>query len=389
VAIYLDHNATTPVAASVREAMAPYLADQFGNPSSGHPLGRAARRALESARERIAAYLGAGADEVLLVGSGSEANNLALRGAALAEKRPGRNTVVTQCTEHPSVLRTCDALRRLHGYRVVELGVDEFGVVDLEQARAAIDHSTAVVSVQVANGETGTLQPIGDLVDLAHRHGAVVHADACQAAGKIPVDVAELGVDLLSIAGHKMYAPKGVAALYRRNGVQLEPVVYGGGQELGVRSGTENVAFAVALAAACVLTGDIAQQAGRLKVLRETLFDALSNALRRPVILNGHPTRRLPNTVNLSIEGVDGDEVLRAATEIAASTGSACHAGSPEPSPVLLAMGCPPERARGAVRLSLGRDTGADEVRRAVYLVARAVNEVGATGRAAVPAQRR
>src|SRR2546423_635991 len=361
--------------------MAPYLTDRFGNPSSAHEVGRQARRAVEWARSTVAEFLGAAGDDVLFVGSGSEANNLALRGAALGGRRPGRRTIVTQCTEHPSVLRTCDALRRLHGFRVVLLGVDEFGVVDLAQAGAAIDRATAIVSVQLANGETGTLQPVRELAELARRSGAVMHSDACQAAGKVPVGLGELGVDLLTIAGHKMYAPKGVAAIVRRTGVRLEPLVYGGGQEFGLRAGTENVAFAVALAAACAGAGDLEMEGGRVRLLRETVFDALRATLRRRVVLNGHPTRRLPNTVNLSIDGVEGERVLRAAPGIAASTGSACHTGSAEPSPVLTAMGCTPGRARGAVRLSLGRTTGPEEVRRAVYLLSRAVHEASSLDR--------
>jgi cysteine desulfurase len=374
VVVYLDHNATTPVAEAVRDAMLPFLGDRFGNPSSAHDLGRLARAALERSRTTVAAFLGAGDEEVLFVGSGSEANNLAIRGAALAEQRPNRRTIVTQCTEHPSVLQTCEALRRLHGFRIVVLGVDEFGRVDLEQACAEIDERVAVVSIQMANGETGTLQPVAGIAEIARRHGALVHSDACQAAGKVEVDAGRLGVDLLSVAGHKMYAPKGVAALYRRRGIGLEPIVYGGPQEFGARPGTENVAFAVALAAACQLAGDVRLEAGRLRLLRDTLFDALSAALRCPVALNGHPTQRLPNTVNLSIEGIDGPQLLRATPQIAASTQSACHSGSNEPSSVLTAMGHPAERARGALRLSLGRTTGGDDVRRAVYLVARSVN---------------
>jgi cysteine desulfurase len=378
VVVYLDHNATTPVAEAVRDAMSPYLGDRFGNPSSAHELGRFAHAALERSRATVAAFLGAGDEEVIFVGSGSEANNLAIRGAALAETRPDRRTIVTQRTEHPSVLQTCDGLRRLHGYRVVVLDVDEYGRVDLAQASAEIDDRVAVVSIQLANGETGTLQPVAEVAEIARRHGALVHADACQAAGKVELDFEELGVDLLSIAGHKMYAPKGVAALYRRRGVKLEPIVYGGPQEFGVRPGTENVAFAVALAEACRLVGDVRLEAGRLRLLRDTLFDALSVALRRPVVLNGHPTERLPNTVNLSIHGIDGRQLLDASPEIAASTQSACHSGGDQPSSVLTAMGCPVDQARGALRLSLGRTTAGDEIRRAVYLLSHAANLVAA-----------
>jgi cysteine desulfurase len=374
VVIYLDHNATTPVAPSVLEAMTPFLSTEYANPSSTHEPGRRARSALDEARRRVAGFLGAEPGEIIFAGSGSEANNLAIRGAALASFiRTGRNTVVTQSTEHPSVLEAARALGRLHGLRIKVVGVDRYGTVDLDALRFLVDERTAIVSVQLANGETGTLQPVAEVVDVARRHGAVVHTDASQAAGRLPVSVESLGVDLLTIAGHKMYGPKGVGALYRRAGVELEPIVYGGGQEDGLRAGTQAVALIVGLAAACEVSRQAASDGGRVRLLRDNLFDAISSGLWNHVYLNGHPKDRLPNTLNISVEGVEGHVVLAAAEGLAASTGSACHSTRHEPSPVLMAMGCSPTRALEAIRLSLGHTTQADEVRRAVYLLARAV----------------
>lgn len=373
--IYLDHNATTPLAPTAFEAMTPYLTARYGNPSSAHSAGRTARAAVVAARQRVGDFLGAGADEVVFTASGSEGNNLAIRGAALARRDAGRDTIVTQSTEHPSVLATCRALHRIHGLRVLVVGVDANGVVNLDELRAAVDRRTAIVSIQLANGETGTLQPVGEVADIARRRGALAHADACQGAGKVPVDVRDLGVDLLTVAGHKMYGPPGIGALYRRAGTVLEPLVHGGEQESGLRAATENVPGVVGLAAACDVADQAASDGGRVRLMRDTLFDALRSGLRERVHLNGHATRRLPNTLNVSVEGADGRAVLAAAEGLAASTGSACHAGNDEPSAVLTAMGCPRDLALGAIRLSLGPTTQADEIRRAVYLLARATGD--------------
>jgi cysteine desulfurase len=382
--IYLDHNATTPVDRRVLAELEPYLSTHFGNPSSGHAYGRTTRHAVELARRRTADLIGAQPDEVTFTGSGSESNVLAIRGAALAHPfarhGTGRTTIVTQVTEHPSVLNTCDALHRLHGLRVVLLPVDRHGRVDLDAARAAIDKSTLLVSIQLANGETGTIQLVADIARMAHDHGALFHTDAAQAAGKIATGVGNLDVDLLTIAGHKMYAPKGVAALYHRRGVALEPLVHGGGQEGGRRSGTENVAYVVALGAACVLARlGLAAEVDRIRGLRdllhERLRDRLGRRLGRAVRLNGDPERRLPNTLNVSVDGIDARAVLAATPALAASTGSACHAGSAEPSGVLVAMGLPPDRAGAAVRLSLGRWTTEADVDGAVDALAATVED--------------
>ncbi len=354
--VYLDYNATTPVDPRVAEAMLPHLTAGFGNPSSSHRYADAPRAALQQARAQVAGLIGARPAEIVFTGSGSEADLLAVRGAALAASRT-RPHVITQSTEHPAVLETCRALQRLHGVRVTVLPVDADGVLDPATLAAAIDADTALVSVMAANNETGTLQPIRDLAAIAHQHGALLHCDAAQAVGKVPIDVDELGVDLLTVVGHKLYAPKGIGALYVRDGIRLEPVVYGGGQERGLRAGTENVALAVALGtAASLAAAELADGApARLAALRDDLHHRLCTALPGRVRRNGSAQHGLPNTLNVSIDGIHGHELLAATPQIAASTGSACHSGLHTPSPVLTAMGLDPRRALGALRLSLGR----------------------------------
>jgi cysteine desulfurase len=371
--VYLDYNATTPVDPRVAEAMLPHLIDLFGNPSSGHPYASGPRTALAQAREQTAALIGARPQEIVFTSSGSEADLLALRGAVLAASRPAPH-VITQCTEHPAVLETCRALERLHGARVTVLPVGTDGTVDPAQLAAALTDETVLVSVMAANNETGALQPIAQIAALVHERGALVHCDAAQAAGKIPLNVDNLGADLLTVVGHKMYAPKGAAALYVRDGVPLEPVVYGGGQERGLRAGTENVALAVALgAAAQVATTELLDGAPeRIAVLRDRLHQTLAAALPGRVHLNGPAQRRLPNTLNISIDGTLGHALLAAAPQIAASTGSACHSGTHTASPVLTAMGLPPARALAALRLSLGRWTSDTDIDTAATALIRA-----------------
>jgi cysteine desulfurase len=373
---YLDHNATTPVDPRVVAAMRPYLEAEFGNPSSAHEYGRGPREALAAARGQVAALVGADADEVIFTGSGTEADHLAIRGVARA-RRPAGGHVITQATEHPAVLDACRTLELEHGVRVTVLPVDADGLVRAEELRAALTPETALVTIMHANNETGTTQRIRELADLAHAAGALVHTDAAQSVGKIPVDVGELGVDLLTVVGHKLYAPKGVGALYVRRGVPIVPVIGGGGQERGVRAGTENVPYLVGLGAACRLAAEEGvPAAARVAALRDLLHRRLVEYLDGRVLLNGHPTRRLPNTLNVSITGVRSDLLLAAAPDIAASTGSACHKGRAEPSPVLTAMGCKPARANAAVRLSLGRATTADDVEAAAWRLAQAADAV-------------
>ncbi|MEU6341557.1 cysteine desulfurase family protein [Streptomyces sp. NPDC046977] len=377
--VYLDYNATTPVDPRVAAAARPWLERWFGNPSSGHMAAERPRAALARAREQVAALIGAGADEIVLTGSGSEADTLALRGAVLAAPA-GRSRVITQVTEHPAVLETCRALERLHGAEVVRLPVDGEGRVDPARLAAVLDDRTAVVSVMAANNETGTLQPVAELARLARAHGALFHCDAAQAAGKVPLDVRELGVDLLTVVGHKMYAPKGVAALYVRRGVGLEPLVHGGGQEGGLRAGTENVAFAVALGTAAELAAAELADGGvrRTAALRDRLQDGLSEALPGRIRLNGSARHRLPGTLNVSIDGTAAHELLAAVPLVAASTGSACHSGARTPSPVLRAMGLDDTRALAAVRLSVGRWTNPADIDRATALLTTAVRDAGA-----------
>jgi cysteine desulfurase len=382
--IYLDYNATTPTDPRVIEAMLPYLSTHFGNPSSGHAYGATPAQALAEARHRVARLIGAHPEEILFTGSGSEADNLAIRGATLAQPRPPGAPalhVVTQQTEHPAVLAACDALHRLHGVQVTYLPVDGSGQVDPAALAAALTDRTATVSIMLANNETGTLQPIRELARIAHEHGALVHTDAAQAVGKIPVDVDDLGVDLLTVVGHKMYAPKGIAALYVRAGIRLEPLIYGGGQERGLRAGTENVALAVALGTAADLaaTDLAAGEPERLRGLRDELHRRLTEQLPARVTLNGHPTERLPNTVNLSLTPHDGNALLAAVPDVAASTGSACHTGTTQPSPVLTAMELPDARTRSALRLSLGRWTTIDHIIHAADLLADSAARVSAT----------
>lgn len=381
--IYLDHNATTPVDPRVLAQMLPYLATHFGNPSSGHAYGRTARDAVELARSHIARLVGAPSQAITFTGSGSEANWLAIVGSVRAAKHSDRGAkhsdrriVLMPATEHPSVLAACDALHRQLGIEVTTLPVDRCGVVSVEAVRAALTPCTLLVCVQLANGETGTIQPVADIVAAAHEYAAIVHVDAAQAAGKIPIDVDELGADLLTVVGHKMYGPKGVAALYHRPGVAIEPLVGGGGQEFGLRAGTENVASLVGLGAACdQAAAELASEAVRLRSLRDLLHDQLCHHLGDRVALNGHPTVRLPNTLNVSIDGTDGNAVLAATPDVAASTGAACHSGSAQPSPVLTAMGLTQARARSALRLSVGRWTTESEVLQAADALATAVRQ--------------
>lgn len=371
--VYLDYNATTPVDPRVVEAMTPHLSEFFGNPSTTYRYAEHPRSALAEARASVAGLIGAAPGEIVFTSSGSEANLLAIRGAVLASGRSHPH-VITQATEHPAVLESCRAVERLHGARTTVLPVDHAGRVDPADLADALDDDTVLVSIMTANNETGALQPVAELAALARRRGARFHTDAAQATGKIPVDVAALGVDLLTLVGHKMYAPKAIAALYVRDGVPLEPVVYGGGQERGLRAGTENVAQAVALGAAARLCADELTAGGpeRLASLRDDLERRLVAGLPGRVHLHGGRAHRLPNTLNLRIDDVHGQDLLDAAPEVAASTGSACHSGGRSPSSVHIAMGLDTEHALGAVRLSLGRWTTEADVETAATALIRA-----------------
>jgi cysteine desulfurase len=366
--IYLDYNATTPIAPEVAAAMRPCLEELWGNPSSGHPYGRRAHAAVEQARAEVAALLGCSPDEILFTGGGSEANNQAIKGIAEALRDRGDH-IVTTAIEHPAVLQPCRYLES-HGFRVTVLPVDETGRVSPEAVEAALTPRTILVTVMQANNEVGTLQPVARIAEIARERGVIVHTDAAQSVGKIATDVRELGVDLLTVAGHKLYAPKGVGALYIRAGTPLPPLIHGAGHERGRRAGTENLLGIVGLGAACALARrEGREMEARIRHLRDRLHAALAERVPG-LLLNGHPTQRLPNTLNLSFPGTTGDALLRRTPEIAASTGSACHSGHTEPSPVLTAMGLSAERALGAVRLSLGRVTTETQIDRAASLLA-------------------
>jgi cysteine desulfurase len=362
VAIYLDHNATTPIAREVRDAMWPYLDERFGNPSSAHDFGRAARQAVDRARAEVAGLLGCEPESIVFTGSGSEADNLAIKGVALARLGDGDH-IVTSAVEHPAVLGACRYLERRLGYRLTVLPVDGFGTVDPEDVRRAIEPGTVLISVMHANNEVGTLQPVAEIARVAHEQGIVLHTDAAQSVGKVAVDVDELGVDLLAVTGHKFYAPKGVGALYVRPGTRLDSLVHGAGHEHGVRAGTENVPYIVGLGAACALAAQRLRAGAPddVRHLRDRLHAALQSAVPGPA-LNGHPENRLPNTLNISFPGCDGETLLAGAPSVAAATGSACHSGRTEASQVLTAMGLDTARALGAVRLSLGYGTTGAEV---------------------------
>jgi cysteine desulfurase len=357
--IYLDYNASTPIAPEVATAMRPFLDAAFGNPSSGHWAGRPAREAVEAARGQVAALLGCADDEVVLTSGGSEANNHALKGVAFARRDHGDH-IVTSAIEHPAILAPCRHLAAF-GYKITQVPVDRFGMVDPDDIARAMTPRTILVSVMHANNEVGTIEPIAEIGRIARAHGATFHTDAAQSAGKIATRVDDLGVDLLTIAGHKLYAPKGVGALYVRRGTALEPLIHGAGHEGGRRAGTESALMAVALGAAAELARDGGPMR-RIAGLRDRFWRALQSALGERVVLNGHPDQRLPNTLNVSFVGWVGADILAQLDGVAASTGSACHSGRIELSPVLAAMRVAPEVGMGAVRFSLGRDTRDDDI---------------------------
>lgn len=374
--IYLDYNATTPIDPAVIDAMTPYLHTHFGNPSSSHLYGKTAHDAVEHARTQVAELIGARPDEIIFTAGGTEASNHAIKGAVYARMSGffarwfTSPHIITSAIEHPATLQPCAFLRKL-GCKITYVGVDRYGTVNPFFLERSIGGNTVLVSIMHANNEVGTIQPIHDIARIARERGVLVHTDAAQSLGKVPVDVNELGIDLLSIAGHKLYAPKGIGALYVRSGVKLEPFIHGAGHERGRRAGTENVPYIVGLGKACEIIKQTPALALRAKGLRDRLFDRLHRALGDKVVVNGHPDQRLPNTLNLNFLGHVGAEFLQKLPEIAASTGSACHAGSITLSPVLAAMGVPPEIGKGAVRLSVGRFTTEDEIDRAAEAMIR------------------
>ncbi len=357
--IYLDYNASTPLDPQVAQAMRDALGGSYGNPSSPHWAGLPARHLLEQSRAQVAAPLGGTSDEIVFTSGGSEANNLALKGTFFARgSRPAH--IITSAIEHPSILEPCNFLERL-GARITCLPVDGAGRVDPDDLQRAITRDTTLISLMHANNEVGTIQPIEECARVARSHGVPFHTDAAQSIGKIPSRVDALGVDLLSIAGHKLYAPKGVGALYVRAGLKLESLIHGAGHERGRRAGTESAMLAVGLGAACVLAQDLTWT-NRVRELRDRFWASLHERLGDRVLLNGHPEHRLPNTLSVSFVGRNGADLLAALDGVAASTGSVCHSGRVESSPVLRAMRVPAHIAAGAVRFSLGRGTTLEEI---------------------------
>jgi cysteine desulfurase len=368
--IYLDYNATTPIAPEVAEAMRPCLGPLYGNPSSSHALGVDALLAVEDARDQVAGLLGCDAEEVVFTSGGTESNNYALKGLAWALGAQRRH-VVTSAVEHPAVSEVCGWLAK-QGYDVTILPVDGAGLVDPADLERVMRHNTLVVSIMHANNEVGTIQPIAELAAIAHRFGALLHTDAAQSVGKIPVQVQDLGVDLLTVAGHKLYAPKGIGALYVRQGVTLANLLHGAGHERGHRPGTENLLEIVGLGAAAQLAArELPTLGATYAALRDRLHRRLIEALGpERVRLNGHPTLRLPNTLSVSFCQVEANTLLaRIGDQVAASAGAACHAGSVATSAVLQAMQVPLAWAMGTVRFSVGRATTVEEIDRAAEIV--------------------
>jgi len=365
--IYLDYNATTPIDPRVAEAMGPFLTGGFGNPSSTHAEGRKAKSELEEARVRVARGLGCLPAEVVFTSGGSESNNLAIRG--LVEARGGGH-VITSAVEHPAVLEVVLALEIEGRIALSIVGVDRFGRVDPEAVAAVLRDDTVLVSLMLANNEVGTLQPVREVAALCRERGVVIHTDAAQAIGKVAVNVDDLGVDLLSVAGHKLYAPKGVGALYVRESIEIRPQILGAAHEQGRRAGTENVLLAVGLGIACELAQhEVSAEQEWLANLRIRLAAGL-RAGCEDLVEHGHPDHRLPNTLSVAFPGCDAGELLgNLADELAASAGSACHSGATMISYVLQAMGVEPEIARATVRLSVGRFTTEEEIERAVELI--------------------
>ncbi len=378
--VYLDYNATTPHAPETVDAMRPFLEEHFGNPSSAHRYGAITRAAVAQARSQTAGLLNSKPDEIVFTSGGTESNNYAIRGVALARAARGRHIITSQI-EHPAVTEVCRRLEA-EGFEVTWLAVDGDGLVRVADVEKAIRPDTILITLMHANNEVGTVQPIEAVAEMARPRGIILHTDAAQSAGKIPIDVQQLGVDLLSIAGHKLYAPKGVGALYLREGLSLDPLMQGAGQERGRRPGTENVIEIVGLGKACeVAKRDLARNVARMRESRDELERGLRERIA-DVRVNGSPDKRLPNTLNVSFRGVNANEVLAAIEPyVAASAGAACHSGEVRISSVLRAMGVPEDWARGTVRLSTGRDTTREEVLVAIAAIEDAIYTLRLKGR--------
>jgi len=371
--IYLDYNATTPLDPQVRQAMLPYLGDNFGNPSSTHPYGTTARKAVEKARQQVAELLGCKPYEIVFTGGGSEANNLAIKGVALAYGEKG-NHIVTSAIEHPAVLEVCRYLEA-RGFRVTYLEVDEHGLVDPQDVAKAITPDTILVTIMHANNEVGTIQPIAEIASITRQRGVLLHSDCAQTVGKIPVNVEELGVDLASIAAHKFYGPKGIGALYVRSGVDLVPIIHGASQEMGLRAGTENVPAIVGLGEACrIVSENLEKHSEHMRSMRERLRQGLSRL--DGIRFHGHPEKCLPNTLSVGFRGLEANTILAELTTVAASPGAACHSEGEDISHVLQAMKVPREFAIGTIRFSVGRHTTPQEIDKAIEEISKVVSRL-------------
>jgi cysteine desulfurase len=376
--IYLDHAATTPVHPEVAKAMLPYFTEAFGNPSSIYSYGQEARGAIEEARTKVAELIGARPEEITFTSGGTEANNFALKGVAYANESKG-NHIITTAIEHHAVLEPCKFLEK-RGFTITYLPVDKYGLVDPDDVKKAITAKTILISVMHANNEVGTIEPVAEIGEIAREAGVYFHTDAVQTAGHVPVNVDELKVDLLSISAHKFYGPKGIGALYVRKGTKLVPFMHGGQQEKRRRAGTENVPGIVGLGKAAELAGqEMDKEAKRQAYLRDKLIGGLMEKIEH-LHLNGHPRKRLPNNINISVDFVEGESMLLNLDleGICASTGSACSSASLEPSHVLLALGVPPEQAHGSLRFTLGRENTEADVERVLEVLPRIVGKLRA-----------
>ena len=374
--IYLDYNGTTPHDQEVVEAMRPFLEHEFGNPSSSHWYGTAPKKAVEKSRHQVAHLLKCDSEEIVFTSGGTESNNHAIYGMCMARKNRG-NHIITSCIEHPAVLEVCKALSAF-GFETTFLPVDRHGLVHSSDLEKVVRPETILITIMHSNNEVGTIQPIEEISRIAKQHSITMHTDAAQSVGKVPVDVGSLGVDLLSVAGHKLYAPKGVGALYIRRSITPVKFMNGAGQESGWRAGTENVLEIVGLGKACeIAERDLQQNINHMKKLRDKLHQGLASNLGDLIVLNGHPENRLPNTLNLSFRGLDANRILaEIGGEVAASAGAACHADIVKMSHVLNAMKVPEESGKGALRFSVGRMTTTDQIDRAINVISTAVSHL-------------
>ncbi len=376
--IYLDYNATTPLHPQVLEAMLPWFKGKFGNPSSSHPWGAEAKKGVMRAREQVAHLLGCHPDEIVFTSGGSESNNLAIRGVAFSNQGKGDHIITSQ-VEHPAVLNVCKYLEE-RGFRVTYLPVDEYGMVDPASVEGALTSETILVTIMHAQNEVGTIQPIEEIGKIVHRRGIIFHTDAAQSVGKIPTKVGDLGVDLLSLAGHKFYGPKGIGALYIRRGVRVEPLIRGADQERGLRAGTENVPLIVGFGQACEIAAQgLEGNMAHMRKLRDMLWQGLNQEIP-DLRLNGHPLRRLPNTLSVGFPGIDAQTLLSGLDQVAASAGAACHTDVAEPSAVLVAMKVPAPLALGTVRFSVGRENTEEEIERAIGYILQVYRSIRSGG---------